>query len=249
MARLRPLLLATALLGCAARGSTPDGGVAPPAPFRWQIPQAIEAVDVPGRTMAMGMPVAIHAVRSKAKPDVLEHELTRQFLAAGLYFTPSRQMLPSSGMDQLTGLDPATYIAYTAFLQPNPDGTTTVLLTETFLAEQQHRAAQAEFAPVMPGASDLMVSRTEGLQTAHYRVQATPAQVDTFYRESLTRSGYRQTGEREFERGSEQLRITVTAASARGSQNVLLVHVQGGGLATPAAARERVAPQPPRGSQ
>jgi hypothetical protein len=205
---MRALLLAAGLcLGWTARAADPVPER--PRPHVWVVPRPLQALDVPGRTQALGMPVSIHAVRSAESVPVLEAHFRRQFQEAGLFLPPRAHVAPVSSEVQVTGLDPDTFIAYTVFLQPNPDGSTTVLLTEAFLGERRREAPQDAFVPLMPGARDVMQSRTENTSLVQYSVKASREEARGFHTRTLTGAGYREVEPGVFVRGAERLRVSV----------------------------------------
>jgi hypothetical protein len=209
---MRALLCLCLLVGLGARAAEPAAPptastpAARPVPKVWEVPRALEVIDVPGRTEALGMPVSIHAVRSKEKVDALERHFRRQFQQAGLFLPPPQHLAPISNEVQVTGLDPDTYIAYTVILQPNPDGTTTVLLTEAFLSERR-RTEEPAFAPVMPGARAVLRTNTEGTSILQYSVKASPEEARRFHAQELTKAGYQQVEPGVYQRGDEVLRV------------------------------------------
>jgi hypothetical protein len=212
-------LFAVLLLGSLARAQ--DAGAA--VPRIWHVPGAIEAVDVPGRTDAFGTPVAMHAVRSRLPIDQLAGDFVHQFERAGLFIPPAGALFASSSHLQLTGLDPDTFIAYTVFFQENPDHTTTAILTEAFLAERKRSDGRVEFAPVMPRARDLLVTQNEGLELAHYRVHASPAEIDAFHKQALAQAGYRQIESGVWQHGVDVLKFSFKADDD-GAIEVLVMH-------------------------
>jgi hypothetical protein len=195
-----------------------------PVPRVWAVPKPLEVVEVPGRTEALGLPVSIHAVRSAEKVEALESHFRRQFQEAGLFLPPPGQVVPMSNEAQVTGLDPDTYIAYTVFFQPNPDGTTTVILTEAFLAERNRQPKDA-FAPVMPGARAVLQTHTEGSSVLQYSVKASREAVLKFHTQALTSAGYREVSPGVFKRGAEVLRVT-PQPSEDGEVVVVVVKLQ-----------------------
>ncbi|HEX8437433.1 MAG TPA: hypothetical protein VF697_20155 [Archangium sp.] len=201
---MRALLCLCLLVGLGASAAEPS---ARPVPKRWDVPRALEVIEVPGRTEALGMPVSIHAVRSGEKVGTLERHFRRQFQEAGLFLPPPQHVVPVTREVQVTGLDPDTYIAYTVILQPNPDGSTTVLLTEAFLAERR-KTAEAAFAPVMPGARAVLRTNTEGTSIMQYSVKASPEEARRFHVQELTRGGYREVEPGVFQSGVDVLRVT-----------------------------------------
>lgn len=202
---MRLLLCLCLLVGLRAVAAEPPARVVPRV---WEVPRSLEVIDVPGRTEALGMPVGIHAVRSAEKVDALERHFRRQFQEAGLFLPPPQHVVPLTREVQVTGLDPDTYIAYTVFLQPNPDGTTTVILTEAFLAERRRMNKEDAFAPVMPGASGVLVSRTESTAVLQYSVKAGPDEARKFHVQTLGKEGYREVEPGVFQRGADVLRVT-----------------------------------------
>lgn len=183
------------------------GAGAAAEPRTWDVPDAFEAVDVPGRTVVGGVPVAMHAVRSRQDAVSLQRHFRAEFKRAGLWLGPMTQLTRHL---QVTGLDVDTLVAYSVFLQSNPDRTTTVILSETFIGEQ---AAQGEltFAPVMPAARSVMVARTEGVLLGTYRVKASAAEVRGFYAETMRKAGWSLAAPDRFERGAELVQLTAVA--------------------------------------
>lgn len=175
------------------------------APMRqWEVPQPLEAVEVPGRTVAGGVPVAIRAVRSKSDAESLERFFRAEFKKAGLFLGPVQQLTQHR---QVTGLDVEALVSHTVFLQENPDRTTTVIFTEAAVAERE-KAEAPRFAPVMPGAVGVLAAQTEGAQVLAYRVKAKPDEVRAFYGQTLVKAGWAEK-EGHFERGAELLELSV----------------------------------------
>ncbi|MBL8957964.1 MAG: hypothetical protein JNK82_44725 [Myxococcaceae bacterium] len=183
------------------------------APRTWEVPGALEAVDVPGRTVAGGMPVAMHAVRSKHDAPFLQAHLLKQFQSAGLWLGPQTQLTVHR---QVTGLDVDARVVHTVFLQTNPDKSTTVIFSETFAAERGPQG-RVTFAPLLPGAQKVTLSSTEGVELATYRVRATEGEVHAFYGETLAKAGWVRDGAR-WTRGSRSL---VVQARQRGDETAV----------------------------
>ena len=98
------------------------------ADFKWEIPDVVADVDVPGTMLATGVPVKLHAVVSKRRYEDVATEVVKSFRKQGLYIAPDSHQPQLTREPQLTGLDPVKMISYTVILQPNKDGTTTVIL-------------------------------------------------------------------------------------------------------------------------
>jgi hypothetical protein len=199
---MRALHLRQVAVGLAVLGSL----AAAPAPRAWDVPDVIEAVEVPGRTVTGGVPVSMRAVRSKRDAESLQQWFRSQFAEAGLWLGPQTQL---SVHRQVTGFDVDTLVAYSVFLQENRDKTTTVIMSETFMAEKT-APGEVKFAPLMPGATGVLSAHTEGTELAVYRVKAKPAEVKAFYGDTLAKAGWAARDGR-FERGAELLDVQAKA--------------------------------------
>src|SRR5688572_771412 len=113
-------MLPTLLLMLAAAGA-PDGGGISPSKFKFEVPGAIDAADVPGMLQANGLPLKLRAVRSKLSLQELTDHFTAAFEKAGLYLPPPEDITAPG--PHVTGYDPKSHISYTALFQPNADKT------------------------------------------------------------------------------------------------------------------------------
>jgi hypothetical protein len=188
--------------------------------FTWDVPRVVESVDVPGVMRADGIPVKLRSVRSAERPEVIVQHLVNRFQAAGFYIPPDSHRTQMVAEPQLTALDTDRLISYTFFLQPNRDGTTTVLLGEANLGLA--RKEQNTFAPVFPGGTDLLRSEMEGARTLSYGVVAQPEKVGEFYLTELRKAGFTETADGVWRRGREELRVGIRPAQA-GRVAVLLM--------------------------
>ena len=188
--------------------------------FTWDVPRVLETVDVPGVMKANGIPVKLRSVRSAERPEVILQQLVDRFEAAGFYIPPDSHRTQWVAEPQLTALDTDRLISYTFVLQPNADGTTTVLLGEANLGLA--RKEQGTFAPVFPGGTDLLRSEMEGARTLSYSVAAEPEKVGAFYLASLREAGFTEEADGLWRRGREELRVGVRPGPG-GRVAVLLV--------------------------
>ncbi|WP_158501571.1 hypothetical protein [Vitiosangium sp. GDMCC 1.1324] len=179
--------------------------------FTWDVPRVLEAVAVPGVMRADGIPVRLRSVKSAEKPQVILQHLVDRFQAAGLYIPPDSHRTQWLAEPQLTALDTERLISYTFVLQPNPDGTTTVVLGEANLAEA--RQEQSAFAPVFPGGTDLMQSDLEGALAMTYVAEADPTKVRDFYLKELSAAGYAESESGTWRRRGEELRVGLRQAA------------------------------------
>lgn len=193
-----------------------------PKKFTWDVPQAIETIEVPGTVEGQGVPMKLHAVKSKASvPDLMAH-FRRAFAAAQLYVPPDDHITQVTGNPLLTALDPATKVNFTVIFQPNPDGTTTVILAEAHLAERRPPAGQF-FAPVFPGGEAPVQSRVaEGVQALTYATRASEKDVLKFYRDALKPSGYEEVAAKKFKRGGDELTVHYEVRPGEAARVVVL---------------------------
>jgi len=182
-----------------------------PRRFVWDVPERLDEVEVPGEMKSDGIPVRLAAVRSKLKLDALMRHIYLKYLEAGLYVPKAENQLKSPQVPMLTALDPDTYVSYTAVFQPNPDGTTTVVLGEAHLDERQDPSARGNFAPIFPGAEALIHSEMEGMRSLTFTAKATGDEVKRFYRETFGKAGAREVAPDTFQTGRRQLRVATHA--------------------------------------
>lgn len=194
--------------------------VAQRRPFTWDIPKVVEAVDVPGVMMANGIPVRIRAVRSSEKPEALLQHIVNRFEQWGFFLAPIETQAQPFREPQLTALDSDQRVSYTAIFQPHPDGTTTVFLGEANLS--QPPVKQSPFAPVYPGARDLVHTDVEVARSLSYSVSAKPADVHAFYRRELGKQAYTQVEPDLYRNGAEELRVMVRASQGARSSVVVM---------------------------
>ncbi|WP_426756442.1 hypothetical protein [Myxococcus sp. Y35] len=175
-------------------------------PFTWDVPKVVAVVDVPGTIISEGVPVRMTAVLSAEKPEIIGQHLVSRFQAWELH-VPKPSMQPQLLREtMITALDTKQFISYTAIIQANPDGTTTVYMGEANLG--QGRQAQAAVAPVFPGASDTVKAEAESSRTLTYAVDATQAEVEDFYRTELGKLGFREEEPRFFRSSNEELKLS-----------------------------------------
>lgn len=175
---------------------------------QWDIPQVIEDAPVDGQLDSMGIPVALHAVKTRAKVDELVPHFLAQFAKAGLFVAPPSKQQREAPEMTLTGLDPKTRISYTVILQPRPDGTTNLILGEAHLADRVTQPLN-DIAPLFPGAKEPVRTNTETARALIYRVTATEKEVLAFYKDSLGKVGYAEAEPGTYQRGDQELRVEV----------------------------------------
>jgi hypothetical protein len=177
-------------------------------PFSWDVPKVIETVEVPGIMRADGIPVKLRSVKSAERPEVILQHLVDRFEAAGFFIPNKRSQWLKE--PQLTALDTERLISYTFVIQPNPDGSTTVVLGEANLALWEQEVLT--IAPVHPDAVDVMNTDVEVARTLSYRVPASRSTPDItgFYRKQLAQLGYAETEPNVYRKGPEELLVTVS---------------------------------------
>ena len=189
-------------------------------PFTWDVPKVLEEIEVPGVMNANGIPVKLRSVKSAERPEVIVQHLVDRFISWGFYLPPDKQRTQWLKEPQLTALDTERMISYTFIIQANPDGTTTVVLGEANLGQQQPKVSSV--APVFPGGKNVMTSDLEVARSLAYLVPSKSApEVEGFYLKELTAKGYTQLEPNVFRRGNEEL--TVAVRPAKGDQVSVVV--------------------------
>lgn len=194
--------------------------------FAWPQPRLLGVVEVPGTLNALGIPVRVRVLTLEGDPADLWPLYAEAFRSAGLFIPPRPRQVHLPWAPMLTALDVRRRISYSVSLYPNPDGTTTTaVLGEANLALRAAGAAQP-FAPTFPGAEELVTSLQEGARVMSYRARATAAQVDAFYADTLSQSGF-ERGDQSgvFTRGDEVLLVRV--APGKGAESWVVVVARG----------------------
>ncbi|GEN07731.1 hypothetical protein SAMN05443572_101244 [Myxococcus fulvus] len=209
-------------LRCAVLGVVLASGVAAAqrAPFKWEVPGVVGVVDVSAPVIASGIPVKMTAVRSKERPEVILRSLVDRFLVWGLH-VPAASLQPQLLREpMITALDTREFISYTAIVQPNPDGTTTVFLGQADLSKAPR--VQSSVAPVYPGGSGLLQSEMEGARTLVYSASARALDVEVYYRNELSQAGFEEVEPMLFRSTQDELHVRVTPAK-EGKVSVVVV--------------------------
>ncbi len=178
------------------------------ANFTWDIPKTVSVVDVPGQVDANGVPVKLLAVRSKEKAQTILQSVVDRFLSWGFVVPEAYKQPQLLREPMVTGLDTRNFISYTAILQVNPDGTTTVFLGEANLGAA--KAPKPAGLPVIPGGAGVLTSETEGARTVSFSVAGkTVSDVEAFYRETFTQAGYKEIQPRVFKSSTEEISLNL----------------------------------------
>lgn len=180
----------------------------PRPPFRWDVPGLIAWVDSPGMQISDGVPLALQLARSKLSVETLLQHFADSFEKAGLFIPPGDEQVRAFQEPQLTALDPEKLIAYTVIFQENPDGTVTLILGTSNLSQYNPGQAMALlWAPLPPGAKQLMQTQMEAGQSAAFTVASSKAQVMAFYGEAMKKAGFEQEEPGVFRRGGEVITV------------------------------------------
>jgi hypothetical protein len=191
-----------------------------------EVPGAFSKTDVPKGLKALGVPVQLSAVLTREKPGALDTHFRRAFERAGL-FVPAKGEIDDVGpLQQVTGVDVRSRTSFSVLFQPNPDGTTTVIVGRAALHAAQPQ--DPPFAPIFPGGASPLLSDVEAGRTLSYSAPASPDEVLAFYRATLPRSGFKQTAPNAFvdERSGAALQVWATAREG-GTAVVVVRHERG----------------------
>jgi hypothetical protein len=194
-------LLVLALL----RAATPTE--ASREPFHWTVPGRVSTVDVPDTMNVGGIPVRLQVYTSREKLERLLQYFATAFDEAGFYVQRHQPRLAAE--PHLTALDTRTFTSYTIILTPEPGGLTTVVLGQARLGAAQPAGPPGSL-PVYPGAMNVLSADLEGARTLTYRAPAKESEVGTWYRERLTRAGFKEESPRVFRRKEQELRLSLS---------------------------------------
>ncbi|NTX54981.1 hypothetical protein [Myxococcus sp. CA039A] len=179
-------------------------------PFKWEVPGVVGVVEVTQPVLSSGVPVKLSAVRSKARPEDILQALVDRFLLWGLHVPPESRQPQLLREPMITAIDTRAFVSYTAILQPNPDGTTTVFLGQADLS--QGPRPQSNVAPIYPGGAGMMQTDMEGARTLVYSVSAKAADVEVFYRNELTQAGFEEVEPRVYRSSQDEMQLKLTPA-------------------------------------
>lgn len=175
-------------------------------PFHWKVPGLVSVVEVPAEMSVGSVPVRLQVYTSRETVQRLVQYFATAFDEAGFYIQRQQQQLIAQ--PHLTALDTRTLTSYTVIFEPEPGGLTSVVLGEAKL-NAPRPAAPSKLVPVYPGAVNVLHGDFEGAQTLTFRVAAKDAQVHDWYREQLTRAGYKEESPRVFRRREQEIRLSL----------------------------------------
>jgi hypothetical protein len=177
-------------------------------PFLKDIPGVSSNATSAAMTRVDGVMVVQRSVRSDKPPEELRDFFAERFQKAGLYIAPEQEtMQPQLGV-QITGLDTENLLSYTAILQPSGQKGTTVVLAVANLGKKA--STKEPIGPVYPGAAALTTFNFETVQAMTYTCDGTPAEIKTFYRDTLLGAGFKEGEPNSYQRGNQMFTIAVS---------------------------------------
>jgi hypothetical protein len=225
-----------------AGAGTPAGAVPPSRDeagrprFAWPKLQVLEHIEANEIVEAAGVPVALRAVHVKERLQEAVQRFADAFTKGGLHVPPGpEQPQLARGAVMLTAVDMDRRITYTAILQPQEDGTTMAYLGEANHMLRRPPVAAGDFAPLPPGASQVLRVGGESSRTMAFHVPLSGGDVEAFYTQALPQHGWRPLAEAPgvYTRRGEELQL-IHEPGAGGQQAVVLVY------------RGSAAPPPPK---
>lgn len=193
-------------------------------PFHWKVPGLVSTVEVPGQMSVGGTPVRLQVYTSRETVQRLLQYFATAFDEAGFYIQREQRQLIAQ--PHLTALDTRTFTSYTVILEPEPGGLTSVVLGEAKL-DVPRPATPSNLFPVYPGAVNVLHGDFEGARTLTFRVAAKTAQVQAWYREQLTRAGYKEEAPGIFLRQEQEIRLSLSE-NGKWVDAVLFLRTAGG---------------------
>ena len=194
--------------------------------FAWPKLQVLEHIEASEIVEAGGVPVALRAVHVRERLQEVVQRLVDAFTQAGLYVPPGREQPQfARGAVMLTAVDAHRRVTYTAILQPQEDGTTTLYLGEANHLLRREPIAAGDFAPLPPGASKVLRVGGESARTMAFHVPLSAADVDAFYARALAQHGWRRAEDSPgvYTRPGEELQL-IQEPGAAGLRAVVLVY-------------------------
>jgi hypothetical protein len=190
--------------------------------FSWgEVPRTRRVVPVHGVLEAAGVPIQAWEVVSDASVDELVRHFARRFEEAGLYVPPAADQARMRNAIQLSAVDPERGVTYTVMLRPTNAGTTKLILGQADFGARRELGGEG-VAPVLPGAKFVVTSNVEQARMVAYQTSASEAEVTAFYRDTLTRAGYREEEKGVFRRESEELSVFTRVAQSGARQVVVM---------------------------
>nr|WP_246357053.1 hypothetical protein [Pyxidicoccus fallax] len=225
----RPASRHAASVASVANAAPSPGEDATPSRFAWPRLNVLAHVEASEIVDANGVPVALRAVHVKERLPELIQRFADAFRDGGLYVPPGREQPQfASGAIMLTAVDARRRVTYTAVMQPLEDGTTTLYLGEANHSLRREPIADGDFAPLPPGARQVLRVGGEGARTLAFHVPLSGADVDAFYARALAGHGWRRAEEESgfYTRAGEELRV-VHEPGEGGLRAVVLVYRTG----------------------
>lgn len=174
--------------------------------FRWDVPNVVSTVDVPGITNAMGVPVKMQAVTVKGKMDDTIRYIYDSMEKQGLAINPELQKA-----NILTGFDPDAEISFSAVFQENAPGYITVVLGTANLGLAKKPQGD-NFIPLFSGGKGALRANTEGVDTLVYTVpDGDESKVRSFYTDVMVKTGWKADPKEPltFQKADERISIQV----------------------------------------
>lgn len=177
-------------------------------PFLKDVPGVTASPTSAVSTKVDGILVVQRSLRSDRSPEELKEFFGAAFEKAGFYIAPDQDKLtPQLGV-QISGLDTENLLSYTALLQPSGNKGTTIVLAVANLGKKD--APKNPIGPVYPGAVSITMYNLESMKAMTYRTDGTPAEIKTFYRDTLTAAGFKEGEPNTYVKGNQQFAITVS---------------------------------------
>ena len=208
----------------AASSASPRDDGAPR--FAWPRFQVLEHVEASEIIEVAGLPVALRAVHVKERLQEAVQRLADAFQKGGLHVPPGpEQPQLARGAVMLTAVDMQRRLTFTAIVQPQPDDTTVLYLGEANHMLRREPIATGDFAPLPPGAQQVLRVGGESAKTMAFHVALSGSDVDAWYTRALQQHGWQRVEEEAglYTRSGEELRV-VHEPGEGGLRAVVLVY-------------------------
>jgi hypothetical protein len=191
--------------------------------FISRTPQRVSEPTAIAATVVQSVPVVQRTCASSARVEDLKAFFAMQFQKAGLWISPAQESFKPSGGEQISALDRENLISYTAILQPSGK-LTTVVIAGANVGKPMVTPTNDAVAPVPPGSHSITSYRMEAVTGMTYQTPGTPAEVKQFYRDTLGKLGFKESGELMFVKDQTRVVLMVSPGLAERSVALYIDH-------------------------
>jgi hypothetical protein len=210
--------------------------------FMSRVPQRVSEPTAAAGTVVQSVPVVQRTCASAARAEDLKAFFAAEFKKLGLWISPEQEKFKPKIGEQISALDKENLISYTIIMQPSGK-LTTVVIAAANVGKPMVNPTNDAVAPVPPGSHSITSYRMEAVTGMTYQTPGTPAEVKQFYRDTLGKLGFKETGELMFVKDQTRVVLMVSPGLAERSVALYIDHPTPE-LTPPPAVPEKPADKP-----